>query len=234
MTTLMTTIRDDYDRHPTPPDAHDRWAHHNPALALPASELVRRVITWDHVRGDAVLIPLQQLAVAGDREAARLIVYALSPRLAARTRRQCTAHRDEVVAELIGHLYEAAVTPHPGWTARYSDQLVRHAIRARQGSRGSRQPDIAPLDRDIAEPGDPYDAVDHATDVANFLTPQTSQGRIGPATALALHRHASGRHVPQPHGTRTADTNRKRRQRDIRRLRAIGAPAVHDLLAACA
>ena len=234
MTTLMTTIRDDYDHHPTPPDVLDRWAHLDPALELPARELVRRVTSWDHVRGDAVLIPLQQLAVAGDREAARLIVYALSPRLAAQTRRQCTTHRDEIVAELIGHLYEAAVTPHPGWTARYSDQLVRHAIRARQSNRGTHQPDIAPLDRDIAQPGDPYDAVDHATDVAAFLAQQTSQRRIDPATAIALHRHASGSHVPQPHGTRTADTLRKRRQRDIRRLRAIGAPACHDLLAACA
>ena len=204
------------------------------AIMGPSGSGKRRVATWDHLQGDAVLIPLHQLAVAGDQEAARLIVYALSPRLAARTRRQCSAHRDEVVAELIGHLYEAAVTPHPGWTARYSDQLVRHAIRARQGRRGTRQPDLSPLDRDIAEPGDPYDAVDHATDVAAFLAHQTSQGRIGPATALALHRHANGHHVPQPHGTRTADTIRKRRQRDIRRLRAIGAPAFHELLAVCA
>ena len=120
MTTLMTTIRDDYDHHPTPPDVLDRWAHLDPALELPARELVRRVTSWDHVRGDAVLIPLQQLAVAGDREAARLIVYALSPRLAANTRRQCTTHRDEDLAELIGYLHEATVTPHRDVTATTS------------------------------------------------------------------------------------------------------------------
>ena len=230
----MTTIRDDYDRHPTPPDVLARWARYDPALELPAGELVRRVAAWDHVHGDAVLIPLQQLAVAGDREAARLIVYALSPRVAASTRRQCTAHRDEVVAELIGYLYEATVTPHPGWTARYGDQLVRHAIRARQGNRGARQPDVTPLDRDMPEPGDPYDAVDRAADVANFIAAQAVQGRIGPATAVALARHAAGDHLPQAHGTRAADTRRKRLQRDICRLRHHWDEGQQALLACCA
>ena len=88
MTTLMTALFDDYTRHPIPPAVLDRWADGYPALAAPPAELATQAASWCHPRGDAVLIPLHELAVTGDRHAAQLILIALTPRLAAAARRQ--------------------------------------------------------------------------------------------------------------------------------------------------
>lgn len=229
MTTLMTALFDDYTRHPIPPDVLDRWAVGYPALAAPAAELATQAATWCHPRSDAVLIPLHQLAVTGDRHAAQLILIALTPRLAAAARRQ-HGDRAEIAAELIGYLFEAAVTPHPGWTTRYSDQLVRAALRARQTADVTRLT-IVPLVADVAQPGDPYRAVDSTSDVATFLAKHASRGTVSCTTAATLLRVAMGTEGPQPHGTAVADRARKRRQRDVHRLGELGAGARAELLA---
>ncbi len=229
MTTLMTALFDDYTRHPIPPDVLGRWAERYPTLAAPPAELATQAATWCHPRGDAVLIPLHELAVAGDRHAAQLILIALTPRLAAAARRQ-HGDRAEIVSELIGYLFEAAVTPHPGWTTRYSDQLVRAALRARQPADVTRLT-VVPLVADIAEPGNPYRAVDSTNDVVTFLSKHVQQGTVSPATAATLFRVATGTGSPQPHGTTAADRARKRRQRDINRLRTLGPALRTDLQA---
>ena len=229
MTTLMTALFDDYTRHPIPPEVLGRWAERYPALAAPPAELATQAATWCHPRGDTVLIPLHELAVAGDRHAAQLILIALTPRLAAAARRQ-HGDRAEIVSELIGYLFEAAVTPHPGWTTRYSDQLVRAALRARQTANVARLT-IVPLVADVAQAGDPYRTIDSARDVSSFLDRHTRNGTISPATAARLFGVAHGTEGPRGYGTAAADRARKRRQRDMKRIRDLGADTRAELLA---
>ena len=104
MTTLMTALFDDFDHHPIPADILHRWAARYPALAASTTDLVTDAACWHHARADAVLIPLHALAVA--------VLVALAPRLAAVARRQRN-DRVEIVDELNGYLFEAAVTPTP-------------------------------------------------------------------------------------------------------------------------
>ncbi len=197
MTTLMTALFDDYTRHPIPPDVLGRWAERYPALAAPPAQLATQAATWCHPRGDAVLIALHELAVDGDRHAAQLVLIALTPRLAAAARRQ-HGDRAEIVAEFIGYLFEAAVTPHPGWTTRYSDQLVRAAFRARQTADVTRLT-VVPLVADVAQPGDPYRAVDSTSDVGRFLAKHASRGTVRGATGVTLAEgHPGNRRPPTP------------------------------------
>ena len=126
MTTLMTALFDDFDRHPIPPDILHRWAARHPALAASTAELVTDAAGWHHARADAMLIPLHAIAVAGDRHAARVVLVALAPGLAAVARRQ-RDDRVEIVDERIGYLFEAVVTPHPAL-----DDPVRRPAGARR------------------------------------------------------------------------------------------------------
>ena len=129
MTTLMTALFDDFDRHPIPRDSLQRWSTRYPALAASTAELVTNAASWHHARGDAMLIPLHRLAAGGEPRAARLILVAPTPRLAAVARRR---HDDrvEIVDELIGYLFEAVVAPHPPL-----DGPLRRPARARRAAR---------------------------------------------------------------------------------------------------
>ena len=128
-------------RPPPHPNRRPRpLGHPVPALAASTTDLVTDAACWHHARADAVLIPLHALAVA--------VLVALAPRLAAVARRQRN-DRVEIVDELIGYLFEAAVTPHPRWPTRYSDQLVRAALRAHQARPVDRLT-IVPMLADVA------------------------------------------------------------------------------------
>ena len=228
MTTLIQALSADLDHHPIPTERLDDWAARYPALGSPAEQLLVQAACWNHDRADAVLVPLHRLAVDGDLDAARLIVVALAPRLATVARRQ-PYDRGEIRDELIGYLHEAAVTAHSGWTTRYSDQLVRAALRARR-PRTSRPVTVVALSFDVPERTDHYARAESLATVGSILDRHAERGTISARTAASLYDVSAGVACPRPHGTRAADTARKRRQRDLARLRTA-APELRDELA---
>jgi hypothetical protein len=128
---MRLTHRLDHDWQTNPP--HPRqlaaWAIEHPALDQPPDQIRADVISWDTPASDAVVRPLLDLAIAGDHDAARLLLVALAGALAKTAFRCPNQPSQDAFDDLVSQLAEVILTPHPLWTRALADQATRTTTR---------------------------------------------------------------------------------------------------------
>ncbi len=191
-------------------------------LAKPLDQIRADIISWDSPTSDAVVRPLLELAVAGDHDAARLLLVALAGALAKTAFRCPTQPAQDAFDDLVSQLAEVILTPHPLWTRALADQAIRTTTRQWLERTVDHVP-MSPYDDTVANTS----ACDH--DVVEVLTAEAiivyleRRFRLPDHTVSALRLVAfSGEEfgaIDRLHGRRMYAV-RKQRQRALARVRA--------------
>jgi hypothetical protein len=126
---LTHRLDHDWETNPPHPRQLDIWATAHPALDKPLDQIRSDIISWDTPASDAVFRPLLALAIAGDHDAARLLLVALAGALAKTAFRCPTQSSQDAFDDLVSQLAEVILTPHPLWTRALADQAIRSTTR---------------------------------------------------------------------------------------------------------
>jgi hypothetical protein len=128
---MRLTHRLDHDWQTNPPRARrlNIWAAMHPVLDKPPDQIRADVISWDTPTSDAVVRPLLELAVAGDHDAARLLLVSVAGALAKTAFRCPSQPAQDTFDDLVSQLAEVILTPHPLWTRALADQAIRMTTR---------------------------------------------------------------------------------------------------------
>jgi hypothetical protein len=222
---MRLTYRLDQDWQTNPPHARrlNIWAAMHPVLDKPPDQIWADIISWDTPTSDVVLRPLLELAVAGDHDAARLLLVALAGALARTAFRCPTQPAQDAFDDLVSQLAEVILTPHPLWTRALADQAIRMTTRQWMQRAIDHVP-MSPYDDNVANDR-------HATDndVVEVLTAEAlihdleRRFRLPNHTVTALRLAAfDGQEFGESdrlHGERMHAV-RKQRQRALARIRA--------------
>jgi hypothetical protein len=128
---MRLTHRLDHDWQTNPPHPRqlNAWSSTHPVLDQPLDQIRADIISWDTPPSDAVVRPLLELAVAGDHDAARLLLVALAGALAKTAFRCPTQPAQGAFDDLVSQLAEVILTPYPLWTRALADQAIRMTTR---------------------------------------------------------------------------------------------------------
>ena len=220
---LTHRLDHDWQTNPPRPRLLTAWATEHAALDKPLDQIRADVISWDTPTSDAVVRPLLELAIAGDHDAARLLLVALAGALAKTAFRCPTQPSQDAFDDLVSQLAEVILTPHPLWTRALADQAIRTTTR--QWLQRTIEPvPVSPYDDTVAN-------TRHASDddVVEVLTAEATIADLERRFRLPDHTVASLRLVAfrgeemgatdRMHGQQMHAV-RKQRQRALARVRA--------------
>jgi hypothetical protein len=122
---LTHRLDHDWQTNPPRPRQLNTWTSTHPGLDKPLDQIRADIISWDTPTSDAAVRPLLELAVAGDHDAARLLLVALAGALAKTAFRCPTQAAQDAFDDLVSQLAEVILTPHPLWTRALADQAIR-------------------------------------------------------------------------------------------------------------
>ena len=192
-------------------------------LDQPLDQIRADMISWDTPTSDAVVRPLLELTVAGDHDAARMLLVALAGALAKTAFRCPSQPAQDAFDDLVSQLAEVILTPHPLWTRALADQAIRMTTRQWLQRTIDHVP-MSPYDDNVANDRHARD-----NDVVEVLTAEAMideldrRFRLPEHTVTALRLAAfDGEELgasDRLHGQRMHAV-RKQRQRALARVRA--------------